>query len=128
MAKAKDKGAAKGGKGKAKKGRPEESPTAIRVSAHPRATYAIARAKGFGGLFALLVVGILSWRGGLPPAGAALRGLAAGVVGYLVCWLLAVHVWRHLVMAEAAAAEEVVRRRREARAAAMAAAAEGARR
>jgi hypothetical protein len=131
MAKAKDTGAGKG-KGdkqkKAKKGQAEVSPTAIRVSAHPRATYAIARAKGAGGLFALVVVGLLSWRGGLPAADAALRGLVAGVAGYLVCWVLAVQVWRHLVMAEAAAAEEVVRKRREARAAALAAAAEGGRR
>jgi hypothetical protein len=102
---------------KAKKGAGEVSETAIRVSAHPRATYSISRIKGFGGLLGLLLVGLLSWRAGLPAVDAALRGLVAGLVAYLVCWALAVQVWRHLVMAEAAAAAEVVRKRREARAA-----------
>jgi hypothetical protein len=113
---AKDKGKkAKAEKGKkGKKGKAEVSETAIRVSAHPRAQYSIARLKGFGGLFGLLLVGLLSWRAGLPAVDAALRGLAGGIVAYLVCWALAVQAWRHLVMAEAAAAAEVVRKRREA--------------
>jgi hypothetical protein len=112
---AKDKGKGKAEKGKkAKKGKPEVSATAIRVSGHPRATYSIARIKAFGGLFGLLLVALLSWQGGLPPVDAALRGLVGGVVAYLVCWALAVQVWRHLVMAEAAAAAEVVHKRREA--------------
>jgi hypothetical protein len=117
---AKDKGKGKAEKGKkAKKGKPEVSATAIRVSAHPRATYSIARIKAFGGLFGLLLVALLSWQGGLPPVDAALRGLVGGVVAYLVCWALAVQVWRHLVMAEAAAAAEVVRKRSEAARAAL---------
>jgi hypothetical protein len=114
---AKDKGNRKDKPEKAKKSKAAEaeaSDTAIRISAHPRATYSIARIKGFGGLIGLLVVAVLSWRGGLPPVDAALRGLAGGVVAYVVCWGLAVQVWRHLVMAEAAAAAEVVRKRREA--------------
>jgi hypothetical protein len=112
MAKDKSKG---GGKAKKdKKAKPPVSETAIRISAHPRASYAISRLKAYGGLFGLLLVGFLSWRAGLPAVDAALRGLVAGVVAYLVCWALAVHVWRHLVMAEAAAAAEVMRRRREA--------------
>jgi hypothetical protein len=112
---AKDKGKTKADKGKkAKKGGPEVSETAIRISAHPRAQYSIARLKGFGGLFGLLLVGLLSWRAGLPAVDAALRGLVGGIVAYVVCWALAVQVWRHLVLAEAAAAAEVVRKRREA--------------
>jgi hypothetical protein len=110
---AKKDGDAKKGK-KAKKGAPEASPTAISVSAHPRATYSISRIKGFGGLFGLLLVAFLSWRAGLPAADAVLRGLAGGIVAYVVCWALAVQVWRHLVIAEAAAAAAVVRKRREA--------------
>ena len=118
MAKGKDK-AGTGKKAKPPKGKAEVSETAIRVSAHPRATYSIARLKGFGGLFGLLLVGLLSWRAGLPPVDAALRGLIGGVVAYLVCWAVGVQVWRHLVMAEAAAAAEVVRKRREAARAAL---------
>jgi hypothetical protein len=111
--------AAKKGK-KDKKGKGAEvSETAIRVSAHPRATYSIARLKGYGGLVGLLLVTFLSWRAGLPPVDAALRGLVGGIAGYFVCWGLAVQVWRHLVMAEAAAAADVVRKRREAARAAL---------
>jgi hypothetical protein len=118
MAKGKDK-AEKGKKAKPPKGKAEVSETAIRVSAHPRATYSIARLKGFGGLLGLLLVGLLSWRAGLPAVDAALRGLVGGVVAYLICWAVGVQVWRHLVMAEAAAAAEVVRKRREAARAAL---------
>ena len=120
MAKDKGKGKDKAAKGKkTKKGKPEVSETAIRVSAHPRATYSIARIKGFGGLFGLLLVGLLSWQAGLPAVDAALRGLVGGVVAYLICWAVGVQVWRHLVMAEAAAAAAVVRKRREAARAAL---------
>jgi len=118
MAKGKGK-AEKGKKAKLRKGKAEISETAIRVSAHPRAAYSIARLKGFGGLFGLLLVGLLSWRAGLPAVDAALRGLIGGVVAYLICWAVGVQVWRHLVMAEAAAAAEVVRKRREAARAAL---------
>jgi hypothetical protein len=117
---AKDKGKAKEAKAKKdKKAKPEVSQTAIRVSAHPRATYSISRLKGYGGLLGLLLVGFLSWRAGMPAVDAALRGLVGGIAAYLVCWALAVQVWRHLVMAEAAAAAEVVRKRREAARAAL---------
>jgi hypothetical protein len=117
---AKDKGKAKEAKAKkGKKAKPEVSQTAIRVSAHPRATYSISRLKAYGGLLGLLLVGFLSWRAGLPAVDAALRGLVGGIAAYLVCWALAVQVWRHLVMAEAAAAAEVVRKRREAARAAL---------
>ena len=119
MAKDKGKGKDKAAKGKKPKGKAEVSETAIRVSAHPRATYSIARLKGFGGLLGLLLVGLLSWRAGLPAVDAALRGLIGGVVAYLICWAVGVQVWRHLVMAEAAAAAEVVRKRREAARAAL---------
>jgi hypothetical protein len=114
MAKDKDKAKGKGKGKKAGKGKPEVSETAIRVSAHPRAVDSIARIRAFGGLVGLLLVGLLSWRAGLPPVDAALRGLVGGVAAYMVCWALAVQVWRHLVMAEAAAAAEVVRKRHEA--------------
>jgi hypothetical protein len=87
------------------------SETAISVSAHPRAAYAIRRTKGFGGLLGLLLVGWLSYRAGALPADAALRAIAGGVFGYVAAWLIAVQVWRHLVIAEARAAAERVRAR-----------------
>jgi hypothetical protein len=93
-----------------KKGKdPAVSSTAISVSAHPRAAYSIRRAKGFGGLFGLLLVGWLSYRAGALPVDAALRALVGGIVGYVACWMISVQVWRHLVIAEARAAAERVR-------------------
>ena len=87
------------------------SATAISISAHPRAAYSIRRMKGFGGLIGLLLVGWLSWQAGALPVDAALRALAGGIVGYVACWMIAVQVWRHLVIAEARAAAERVRQR-----------------
>jgi hypothetical protein len=90
---------------------PAVSATAISVSAHPRASYSIQRIKGFGGLFGMLLVGWLSYRAGALPVDAALRALAGGIFGYVACWLIAVQLWRHLVIAEARAAAERVRAR-----------------
>ena len=36
----------------------------------------------------------------MPAFEVGLRGLAAGVLGYLVAWAVAVQVWRHLAVAE----------------------------
>ena len=90
---------------------PAVSETAISVSGHPRAAYAIRRAKGFGGLFGLVVVGFLSWRAGALPVDAAIRALAGGIAGYLAAWMVSVQVWRHLVIAEARATAQRVRQR-----------------
>jgi hypothetical protein len=90
---------------------PAVSETAISVSGHPRASYAIRRAKGFGGLFGLVVVGFLSWRAGALPVDVAIRALVGGVAGYVAAWMVSVQVWRHLVIAEARAAAERVRAR-----------------
>ena len=92
--------------------------TAISISGHPRAAYSIRRMKGFGGLIGLLLVGWLSWQAGALPVDAALRALAGGIVGYVACWMIAVQVWRHLVIAEARAAADKLRERLEAAAAA----------
>ena len=90
---------------------PQGSATAISVSGHPRAAYSIRRAKGFGGLLGLLLVAWLSYRSGALPVDVALRALIGGVTGYLTFWLLAVQVWRHLVVAEARAAAKRLRER-----------------
>jgi hypothetical protein len=80
------------------------SENAITVSAHPRAAYSIRRAKGFGGLLGLVLVAWLSWKAGALPVDAAMRGLMGGIAGYVAAWVIAVQVWRHLVIAEARAA------------------------
>ena len=43
---------------------------------------------------------------------AGLRAVIAGVLGYMVCWALAVMVWRHLAVAEEAAARAAAEQRR----------------
>lgn len=91
---------------------PVASATAISVSAHPRASYSIRRAKGWGGMIGMLLVGWLSYRAGGLPVDAALRALVGGIVGYVACWTIAVQVWRQLVIAEARAAAARVRQAR----------------
>lgn len=85
---------------------------AIRLRDHPRATRQIELARGLGGIGAFVLVGFLALSAGVPTAGAGLRALLAGVVGYATCWFLAVTVWRHLAVAEEAAARSSAVRRR----------------
>jgi hypothetical protein len=91
---------------------PEELDVAIRLSSHPRATRQIELARGWGGIGAFALVGLLALSSGVPAASAGLRALIAGVVGYMVCWFLAVMVWRHLAVAEEAAARSFAEQRR----------------
>jgi hypothetical protein len=92
-------------------GVPQEE-VAIRLSAHPRATRQIEGARGWGGIGAFALVALLGLASGVPPATVGLRALIAGVVGYMVCWFLAVVVWRHLAVAEEAAARSFAEQRR----------------
>ena len=102
---AKDKAPKEPKKPKKPKG-PAVSETAISVSAHPRAAYSVRRAKGFGGLVGLVLVAWFSHRAGLMAVDVALRALTGGIVGYVVAWVIALQVWRHLVIAEARAAAD----------------------
>lgn len=72
----------------------------IRLSAHPRARRHIAIAKGWGGIVAFLLVLKLSRGAGLPWSDALERALVGGVVGYLVLWMIAQTIWRHVALAE----------------------------
>jgi hypothetical protein len=86
------KGKGKGGKGKSSAG--------MSVATHPRAHAQVRRAKGWGGLGGFAIAAYLSYQAGVPPEQIGLRALAAGAVGYLVAWGVAVTVWRYLVLAE----------------------------
>jgi hypothetical protein len=92
-------------------GVPQED-VAIRLADHPRAKRQIELARGWGGIGAFAMVGLLALASGVPTAAAGLRALLAGVVGYMVCWFLAVMVWRHLAVAEEAAARSFAEQRR----------------
>jgi hypothetical protein len=92
-------------KAKSKKGDTTAS-AAPSVAGHPRARAQVRRAKGWGGLVGFGIAAYVSLNAGVPAADAGLRALAAGLAGYMLAWVCAVTVWRHLVMAELRAAVE----------------------
>jgi hypothetical protein len=84
---------------KGKKGKADAS-AGPSVAAHPRASYQVRRAKGWGGLAGFAIAAYLSYKAGVPTVDLGLRAIIAGIVGYLLAWACAVTVWRHLVLAE----------------------------
>ena len=86
----------------------------MKLSEHPRAARHIRAAKGWGGLLGFGAVGFLSFGAGVPEFEVGLRALAGGVAGYVVAWTGAVHVWRHLAVAELRAAQRRALERRRA--------------
>lgn len=70
------------------------------VANHPRARNQVRRAKGWGGIAGFAIAGYLSYKAGVPTFDIGLRALLAGIVGYMLAWMCAVTVWRHLVQAE----------------------------
>ncbi|HYB27470.1 MAG TPA: hypothetical protein VEF89_12695 [Solirubrobacteraceae bacterium] len=108
MSKKGDKGAEKAaGKKDKKKGKGSRDAAAgPSVAAHPRASYQVRRAKGWGGIAGFALAGYLSYKAGVPTFDLALRALIAGIVGYMLAWACAVTVWRQLLVAELRAAVE----------------------
>jgi hypothetical protein len=76
------------------------------VAAHPRASYQVRRAKGWGGIAGFALAAYFSYKAGVPYVDLGLRALIAGIVGYMLTWACAVTVWRQLVLAELRAAAE----------------------
>jgi hypothetical protein len=70
------------------------------VSKHPRARRSIRMIKGWAGLVAFIVVEYQCLHGGMPFDQALVRSLLAGIVAYVAAWLIAVVVWRQVVLAE----------------------------
>lgn len=92
---------------KGKKGKGEAGASAgPSVASHPRASYQVRRAKGWGGLAGFAIAAYLSYKAGVPTADLGLRALVAGMAGYMLAWACSVTVWRHLVLAELRAAVE----------------------
>jgi len=98
----KDKKDKKGKKGKGS----GEAAAGPSIAAHPRASYQVRRAKGWGGLAGFALAAYFSYKAGVPTVDLGLRALIAGIVGYMLAWACAVTVWRHLVLAELRAALE----------------------
>jgi hypothetical protein len=79
---------------------PAGVPDGICVAGHPRSARAVRRAKGWGGVAGIALCTALALGAHLPLFDALLRGLAGGIVTYLVVWALALAVARQLVVAE----------------------------
>ena len=94
----------------------EGAPTVISVGAHPRARASIRRTRARAALVVFAIVLFLSLNAGVPGQEAALRALAAGLVGNLVAWACALAVWRALVMAELKVATDAYHERMRVRA------------
>lgn len=91
-------------KGDAKKGGKKAAGGAaggqLSVAVHPRASAAVRRAKGWGGLVGFALAAFLSMKAGVPTADLGARALLAGAAGYLVAWGCAVAAWRAILLAE----------------------------
>lgn len=98
-----DDGKKKGKKDKKGKGAAASGPS---VAGHPRASYQVRRAKGWGGIAGFAIAAYVSHKAGVPTFDVGLRAIVAGMVGYMLAWACAVTVWRHLVLAELRAAHE----------------------
>src|SRR6201996_1496746 len=99
------KGKDEGKKGKKKK-RAEGAANGASIANHPRASYQVRRAKGWGGIAGFAIAAYLSHKAGVPTFDVGLRAIAAGMVGYMLAWACAVTIWRHLMLAELRAAHE----------------------
>ena len=97
-----------------KRRKPDQpSDGSMRLADHPRARRHIRQAKGWGGLAAFALVGLLSLNAGVPFFESGVRALLAGGTGFAIAWATAVLAWRHLAVAEVKAAEALVLRRQE---------------
>lgn len=96
----------KNAKSKDSKPKKAEASAGPSVAAHPRASYQVRRAKGWGGVAGFGIAAYLSHKAGVPMVDLGLRAIIAGMVGYMLAWACAVTVWRQLVLAELRAVAE----------------------
>ena len=97
-----------------KRRKPDQpSDGSMRLADHPRARRHIRKAKGWGGLGAFVLVGLLSLNAGVPFFESGVRALLAGGAGFAIAWATSVLTWRHLALAEVKAAQSFVLQRQE---------------
>ena len=77
----------------------------IAVANHPKASRQIAKLKSYAGLAAFAYSGYAAYQAGDQFADVALRAIIWGIAVYIAVWAAAVHVWRHIAIAEVRAAE-----------------------
>jgi hypothetical protein len=111
---------------KKKKGKDAAAPEGISVAAHPRARASIRRTRARTALAAFAIVLYMSMSADVGGPEAAMRAIAAGLVGNLVGWACALAVWRQIVVQEVRLVAQKRRERARALAEAAAARAEAA--
>jgi hypothetical protein len=74
--------------------------TKATVSKHPRARRSIRTIKAWAALLTFIVVEYKCLKGGMTFDQSIVRALLAGIAAYVVAWVVAVIVWRQLVVAE----------------------------
>lgn len=94
--------------------------TRASVAKHPRARRSIRTVKAWAALAAFIVVEYKCLKGGMTFDQAIVRALLAGIGAYVIAWVVAVVVWRQLVVAEIEAVRRRLIERAEAEAAAQA--------
>src|SRR4051794_30035666 len=91
---------------KGKKGKGAAKPAGIAVANHPKASRQIAKLKSYAGLAACAYAGYAAYQAGDQFADVAFRAIIWGIAVYIAVWAAAVHVWRHVAVAEVRAAEK----------------------
>jgi hypothetical protein len=81
--------------------------TKATVAKHPRARRSIRTIKAWAALAVFIIVEYKCLKGGMTFDQSIVRALLAGIAAYVVAWVVAVIVWRQLVVAEI----EAVRRK-----------------
>jgi hypothetical protein len=84
----------------------------IAVANHPKASRQIQLLKSYAGLAAFAYSAYAAYHAGDPFADVAGRALIWGIAAYVAVWAMAVHVWRHIAIAEVRAAEKHWRQQR----------------
>jgi len=74
--------------------------TKASVAKHPRARRSIRTIKAWAALLAFIIVEYKCLKGGMTFDQSVVRALLAGIGAYLLAWVVAVIVWRQLVVAE----------------------------
>lgn len=85
-----------------------EPPPMIGPADHPQAAALIRRAKGWGGMAGFFLTALESWAHGSVLFETCVRGLAGGIAGYLIAWIVAVSIGRSVLKAQGQLAIERV--------------------
>jgi uncharacterized membrane protein YccC len=72
-------------------------PKLVGITAFPGTAVAIRRAKAWGGIAGFAAAFLASHFHGATTASALERGVAGGVIGFVVVWAVAVTAWRYVL-------------------------------